>query len=337
MSAEAVYLIEIKKDYAELFSESATGTLDFIALHSGEDAAAHLKAGLNVDFENPQETVLRYRNTFGLPPIYEAELMRPEVRRIGEPGTPESHIAGFLYRYPAFRQAQLRGDFIEVATAIGHSDKLAFYRPLLRHLAERDLFLIFAVYWLSSFDAIKERRLAELFEGKDTNAENDIWAELYDFAKSKIESIDIASFRAEIRTKLSEYLIDRGGSLILPVVGEPFGIASSEIRQRSLAALDEGHRRALIEGLTGTDMRVRAWLESIRFTIQPEPWNKADSDAMSVLATFPEDNRTELAGYIRRDIAAYLAPLARKGAAFEARLYRLDRESLEIQVSVGSE
>lgn len=335
MSTRAVYLVEFKKNYAELFSESQSGTLDFAGLFSGEDAVVKLRASANEYIEEAQEIELRFRNSFGPPPIYEANLSHPAVRRIGPPGSPEENILAFLYRYPAFRAAQLRGDFIEAGTAIGRSGKLKRYRPLLRYLAEHDLFLIFALHWLWVFDANKEKRLAELFAGKSGPAAGDVWDELYDFARPGIESRDIPAFHAEVKAKLSEHLIDRGRSLVLPIVGDTFGGAVAEMRRRSLAALGEGRRRALSEGLTGTETRVRAWLESIHFTLQPEPWNKADHDAMSVLATFLEDGRTDLAGYIRRDIAAYLTPFAREGTIFEAQLFCLDEESLELSISAA--
>jgi len=332
MSAKAAYLIQFRKDYVELFSESPSGAFDFAELFSGGEAPAKAKAMAYELVGESGEAELNFRNCFGKPPLYEAELSRPTVRRVGAPGAPEEEILAFLYRYPAFRQAELRGDFIEAGRAVGRSGKLKRFRPLLRYLAERDLFLIFATYWLCDLDSNKVAILAELFGGRNPDTAGDIWTELYDFARPGIESRDFPAFRAEVRAKLSEYLIGRGGTLVLSLVGEEFGGTAAEMRHRSREALAEGRRRALTEGLSGVEDRVRAWLESIRFTLQPEPWNKADCDAMSVLATFPEDGRTDLAGYLRRDIAAYLTPLAREVTIFEARLFRLDEDSLELSI-----
>lgn len=332
MSAKAIYLIQFEKDYVELFSESQSGAFDFAGVVSGDGAAAKARARAKDFIEEAPETELYFQNHFGKPPVYEASASHPTVRRMGLPGAPEESVLAFLYRYPAFRQAELRGDFIGAGTAVGRSGKLKSHRPLLRYLAERDLFLIFALYWLWAFDADKTARLVELFDGKITDGAGDIWAELYDFAVPGIDARDLPAFRAEVKAKLSEYLFDRGERLVLPLVGDNFGGAVVEMRRRSVTALAEGRRRALVEGLSGTEDRVRAWLESIRFTLQPEPWNKADRDAMSVLATFPEDGRTDLAGYLRRDIAAYLTPLAREGRNFEARLFCLDEDSLELSI-----
>jgi hypothetical protein len=332
MSAKAAYLVQFRKDYVELFSESSSGAFDFAELFSGGEALAKAKAMAHELVEGSGEVELNFRNCFGKLPLYEAELSHPTVRRLGAPGAPEEEILAFLYRYPAFRQAQLRGDFIEAGRAMGRSGKLKRFRPLLRYLAERDLFLIFATYWLCDFDSNKVAILAELFGGRNPDTASDIWTELYDFARPGIESRDFPAFRAEVKAKLSEYLIDRGGTLVLPIVGEEFGGTVAEMRHRSREALAEGRRRTLVEGLSGTEDRVRAWLESIHFTLQPEPWNKADHSAMSVLATFPEDSRSDLAGYLRRDIAAYLTPLAQEGTIFEAQLFHLDEESLELSI-----
>jgi len=332
VSAKAVYLIQFGKGYVELFSESQSGVLDFAGAVSGDEGPVKAKAIAGDLVEEASETELNFQNCFGKPPVYEAEPLRPTVRRVGIPGVPEEDILGFLYRYPAFHQAQLRGDFIEAGRAVGRSGKLKRHRPLLRYLAGRDLFLIFALYWLWEFDSNKVPRLAELFEGKIPDGASDIWTELYDFARPSIESRDLPALHAEVKTKLSEYLIGRGGTLVLPLVGEEFGGAVAEMRHRSKEALAEGRRRALTEGIAGTEERVRAWLENIRFSLQPEPWNKADHDAMSVLAAFPEDGRADLAGYLRRDIAAYLTPLMREGAVLEARLFRLNEGALELSI-----
>lgn len=335
MRAKAIYLIQIQKDYVELFSESAAGVLDFTDSVSGDSALSKAQAMAHELIDQAEEAEIVFRNQFGKPPVYEAVRTHPRLWRLGGFGAPETDNLAFLYRYPAFRQAQLGGDFIEAGVAVGRSAKLKRLRPLLRHLTGKDLFLVFALYWLWDFDANKEARLAELFGGASLEKAGDIWAELYDFAKPAIDSRNLPSFRAEIKAKLSEYLIDRGGLLALPVVGENFGWAVDEMRQRSAAALAEGRQRALIDGLSGTEDRVRVWLESIRLTLQPEPWNKADPDAMSVFATFPEDDRTNLAGYLRRDIAAYLTPMAREGTIFETKLFHLDEDSLALSLRVA--
>jgi|GEM_PF-1709151 len=332
MKAKAVYLIQLKEDYVELFSESLAGTLDFADSVSGGEAVSKARVLAHELVDQTEEAEIVLRNRFGKLPLYEALRPHPRLWRLGGHGAPEAETLAFLQRYPAFRQAQLGGDFIEAGVAVGRSTKLKRFRPLLRHLTGQDLFLVFALYWLMAFDSDKAARLAGLFEGASLDKAGDIWAELYDFARPAIDSRDLPSFRVEIRAKLSEYLFDREGLLALPVVGDNFGGAVAEMRHRSAAALAKGRRRALVDGLSGTEDRVRAWLESIRLTLQPEPWNKADSDAMSVLATFPEDEGTDLAGYLRRDIAAHITPMAREGKVFEARLFRLDEDSLTLSL-----
>jgi hypothetical protein len=86
--------------------------------------------------------------------------------------------------------------------------------------------------------------------------------------------------------------------------------------------------------LAGDEARVRAWLESIEFAIRQDPFNKADANAVSILARLPDNGRTYLAGYFRADIAAYLAQLLNKGNCAQAKLHFLDETELKLAFRV---
>ncbi|TXT45911.1 MAG: hypothetical protein FD137_1337 [Spirochaetes bacterium] len=333
MSTEAVYLIQISKEMVEVFSQSMTGVLNFAGVSSATDpfpGAKEIASSLLGTPEPMEEVELMLQDSFGVPPLYEASQSRTRIWRYGKPGPIPKETMGFLFRYPAWRQACRQGDFIAAGTAIQRSKKLKAFRPLLRYLAGEDAFLIFAVYWLSAFDADKLGYLAQLFSGNVTLLKDNPYEELFDFARLCIQAMDLSEFRKEVLQKLEAYLCEKQGRLILPLVGENFGRASSELRARSSEALAEGRRRALVEGITGFEDRVRQWLEGVSFAVLPDPCNKADANAISVLARFPEDGRTYLAGYLRADVSALLAPLLRKGLTFKAILHWLDGKELQI-------
>jgi hypothetical protein len=338
MGTDAVYLIQIFKETIEVFSESRTGVFDFAGVSSASDpfpGAREIAASFLDASEPLEERELMFQDSFGTPPLYEACQCRTRVWRYGIPGPIDKETMGFLYRYPAWRQAHRLGDFIAAGTAIQRSKKLKAFRPLLRYLAGEEVFLIFAVYWLSAFDADKLGYLAQLFSGNVTLFKDNPYEELFDFARPCIQAADISEFRKEVGQKLEAYLCEKHGQLILPLVGENFGRATSEMRARSTEALAEGRRRSLVEGITGFEERVREWLEGVSFAILPDPHNKADANAVSVLARFPEDGRTYLAGYLRADISAVLAPLLKKGLAFKAKLQWLDAKELRIALQAA--
>lgn len=338
MGTEAVYLIQISKETIEVFSESRTGVLNFAGVSSAADpfpGAKEIGSSFLGRPEPIEEVELILQDSFGAPPLYEASQSRTRIWRYGSPGPVAKETMGFLFRYPAWRQAHRQGDFIAAGTAIQRSKKLKSFRPLLRYLAGEDAFLIFAVYWLSAFDADKLGYLAQLFSGNATLLKDNPYEELFDFARPCIQATDLSEFRKEVGQKLEAYLCEKRGRLILPLVGENFGRASSEMRSRSSEALADGRRRALVEGIAGFEDRVRQWLEGVSFAIMQDPYNKADANAISVLARFPEDGRTYLAGYLRADVSVLLASLLRKGLFFKAKLQWLDAKELRIALQAA--
>lgn len=345
MDAYSIYLVQLSETYVELFSESATGILDFAAIIEEDEAPTKARAAavrlMDTSAIIEEKTLwkeLRFQDSWGQAPLYEAQRFRPRVQRLGPTVYPGMETASFFLRYPTWRRAFREGNFIEAGEAIRLSKKLKSHRPLLRWAAGDEAFLIFALAWLQSFEPAKEEKLTALLAGKETRDNVNPYAELFDFAKPTFESSEIAGFRKEIASKLRRHLLDKAGSIVLPVVGEGFGHAGREMRRRSGEALAEGRRRALTEGLAGAETRVRAWLESVELTVQPEPWNKADPRAVSVLARFPEDGRTELAGYLRRDVAAFVSPILEEGARLEAKLWRLGgsgEEEFSIAIQAG--
>lgn len=335
MNTVAIYLVQIDKNSVELFSESTTGVLNLAGTASGENALEGARK-MASEFLDADEAVteqeLFFQDTFGNPPLYELNTFRPRVWRRGPPGMEGKEISGFLYRYPGLCQAVKSGDFIAAGTAIQRSKKLKNFRPLVRYLAGEEVFLIFALYWLSAFDEYKQGHLATLLSGRQGLVKENPYGELFDFARPFIEATDLAEFKDELKRKLSAYLFEKHGTLVLPLVGENFGRATSEMRKRSAEALSEGRRRALVEGIEGFEARVRAWLESIEFAVRQDPFNKADANALSILARLPDDGRTYLAGYLRADLAAFLAPMLKKGSSLQAKLFWLDDTELKIVV-----
>jgi hypothetical protein len=337
MSTDAVYLVQIAENSFDLFSESTTGVLNLAGSASGENALAAARE-IASEFLDTDEAIteqeLFFQDSFGNPPLYELNTFRPRIWRRGPAGAVGKEISGFLYRYPGLRQAMKCGDFITAGTAIQRSKKLKNFRSLLRYMAGEEVFLIFALYWLSAFDEFKQGHLAALLSGRQGPAKENPYGELFDFARPSIEATDLAEFKDEIKRKLSAYLFEKHGTLVLPLVGENFGKATSEMRKRSSEALSEGRRRALVEGLEGFEARVRAWLERVEFAVRQDPFNKADSNALSILARLPDDGRTYLAGYLRADLAAFLTPMLKKGNSLQTKLYWLDDTEVRIAVRV---
>ncbi len=99
---------------------------------------------------------------------------------------------------------------------------------------------------------------------------------------------------------------------------------------------EEAFRRAVFEDKPEeeTTRRIHAFIDSISVLLAPAPYNPNDPSAVSILLRFP-DGTTAQAGYVKREIASILAPIAGVGATLSGRAYGLYPGEVEVQVRVA--
>lgn len=333
MGAKAVYVVTFGDLAADSFEESGTGMLDLHGIRNGEAAGSSARRDAADRAGSTMEAELPFQDWHMTDPLYEAETARPRIWRIGKPGASSGQLRGFLARYAVWRSAMLAGNYSMAAELILKSKKLRPYLPILSNVAGKSAILVLGLYWLAASHPQKEIRLAAHLAG-EAEAEQPL-APLVEFARSSFKSRDLPSFRRELAAALEAELVGNHARLVLGLVAENFGgRVLNAIRDQVRAAREEGLRRSLVEGLSGTEERIRARLESHEFILAREPWNKGDPNAIQVLLRKPGDQHTWLAGYLRRGVAAELAPMADRGIAFSARLFMLSGGECDLRVEV---
>ena len=343
MRIQAVYEITYP-DAVELFSESETGAFDFDSAfdaNDGRPAAAERVREL-LRGERPAEELFYPAESF-FRSIYEtpelSSVGRRLFRRAVDGAKPlSSAVSGFLLRYPGLRAAFRSGALAEAGRIIDRSRKLSAFAALLRWRFADDAFLAFALYWMNEFDGGKEAALARLLSGAAGDRRGPESESQYDdaflFAKKSIASTDVPSFKTEAARALRERLIERRTPLILPVVGANFRPTLGELSALIGGAAAEARRRALVEGLSGAEARIASYVEGLDVKIVPEPYNAYDPNAIAVLIR-SDNGSIERAGYLKREVAAALAPLIAEGTTFSghfARVYEGGQADVEVRV-----
>lgn len=357
MRAKSVYEL-VYPDSVELFAESESGGFDFDSSFDAEKgrSAAAERASQLLGADRPAVELFLPEEPFRRS-VYEAAALRSSRRRLfrrsveGTP-PPSAGLSGFLLRYPGLRTAFHAGALAEAGRIIDHSHKLSPFFSLLAWRFQETAFLSFALYWMNAFDGGKEatltrlltggpegrgeeRRESGLREGADRRSP---YAAAFSFAKESIKSRDLASFKTDAARALGEHLVDRQKPLVLPVVGAGFrptlGTLSNLLRDASA----EARRRALVEGLSGAEERIASYAETLGLKFAPEPYNPHDPQAIAVLVQTDSGGSLERAGYLKREVAAALAPLVSEGATLVgrfARIYEDGGAEVELRIDRG--
>jgi len=217
---------------------------------------------------------------------------------------------------------------------VEYSKKLLPFRSLLQYIVGKRAFLVFALFWLGELDGGKGPSLVKLLSGNTPVGSS--YSVCFDFARGSIASLDIDGFREECRERVRELLIEEKSPLVLKVVGTHYRPCVGELSSCIASAQEEAFRRAVLDGEPEQEarQRIRAYLESIEVLLMPEPYNSYDRNAVGVLLRFP-NGRLEQAGYVKREIAAILAPLIAEGVALSGRISELGLCDAEVQVRAG--
>jgi hypothetical protein len=334
MKTKAVYEVE-SDGSVQVFCESAAGGLDFEGVPGTSEAeklaAERLAGGC------PRAELIYPNDDFGSP-IYRRAAGRPS--RVFRRARPKSEAvsvetAGFLWRLPSFLAYLEAGNYMAAGLLVERSRKVAPYKPLLRYLTGGTrAFLVFALCWLGELDAAKEPALASLLSGSSHSGS--CYGACLDFAREYIMARTIGEFEAECRRQILELFLARIELLVLAVAGTRYRSCVADLSYRIVSAREEAFRRAILDGRSEQKAvrRIRAYLESIEALLVPEPYNPCYRNAVCMLMRFP-DERIEQAGYLKREIAAMLAPMIAEGVALSGKIDALNDGEVDVQVRAG--
>lgn len=327
MEIRAVYDVELE-GRAEVFAESVTGSLEREGVFSPEEATAWAARTLGADYPRqeldlPVERIEIFRQG--------GEDARARVYRIAPAAGSSPAVLGFFARYPTLTESLASGDFALAALLIQRSHKLAPFSYLARYAVGDRAALAFALYWLGEFDAGKEAELDRLLSG---SLHDDSRYDLaFDMAAPFIRASTAAEYRKEAADTVLATL-ERGQHIVLPVVGTGFHPGADSLGSLITQARDEARVRSILDGRPAQEgsNRLRRFVDDVEVSVRPEPYNRADRNALAVLFRHSKESRPEQAGYIRRDVARFLAPATAQGLELEARIHRLTESDTEIQI-----
>jgi hypothetical protein len=318
----------------QLFSETDSGALDYEGCFGKEEAdeRAGESLGRPVGPFN-DELSRRYDRDRGL---FLAAKDGAELRLIGQSpccGPKQDPAAdAFFIRYPDLVDAMAWGELATAARMIRRSRKLAPFYRLVGHIYGERMALAFALLWLCEgadekyFDVLINRDGAYSLPRDPA----------FELALPFIRSVCGHDYRIEAANLLRSEL-ERGRSIVLPVVGSRHRPCLGELASLAAAARSEAQVRSLVDGTdpAPADERIDRYLESIAVFLEPEPRNPADRNAVAVIMRRPGGRDLEQAGYLQREIAAVLAPdLAEDPGLYAARLFRLSEEGADISISL---
>lgn len=365
MNVQTWYVLEFP-DGVEVFSESETGVLDLMSQtphgagkQGWEETSVPLSTGGLV--EEPSGTQPSGTQTireeivvdaeYYAPIIYQTPELRPQdfrYTRIRRDPTvnPDPAIMDFFKRYPVLRGLVSQGDFVSAARILRHSRKLLPFVPLVRYLFRDNLFMIFALDVLHRFHGTDGIDL--LSSGQDpfaihTNGtaisrEEIGLIRLAHYCRTAVTSRTPEAFDKESTENLLNYLDSHGGGLVLPVVGTFARPTARAISDQVQTLVQAAQHDTIIGGDSGAGARVETYLQSITVAIRHEPQNPHDKNALAVWVKMPpilpgiDVPAFRHAGYLKRQVAAILAPRLHEGLRLSARLARIIEGEMDVRI-----
>lgn len=356
MKAKSAYILEFS-DGAELFSESETGVLDLASRGlSGSDAreVAESLVGPEAAVDEVVVDAEQWE-----PTIYESEELRPRsfgYTRLRRDGTvdPPPAVTGFFHRYSGLRRLVSHGDFLSAARILSRSRKLSSFIPLVQYLFADSLALILILdLFHRGYDSQSVERL--LTGGDDAGAPQQTDREefvrtrnnggidrLMQYCRHAIGAKSAAEFEEESKQAVLGYLSSNQSGIVLPVVGTFARPAARDISDQVRIFIEDARREVLIRGDRAAAERLETYLRSIAVEIRAEPDNPYDPNALAVWVRTPQIlysidvDAPRHVGYLKREVAALLAPGTAEGLRITAALARLEDGEMEIRLLAES-
>jgi hypothetical protein len=318
---------------AQVFSVSPTGTLDYEG--SFDEAEAKKQAALIARYPEFLAAEMIPQDDWGAD-LYLAGSPRPRVFVYGEDDdeihVPRPEIDGFMARYPSFAKALADGDVRLIALLAQRSRKLRPFLRLVGHIAGSRCGLGFALYWLSENDRGKEAVLDALLSGDASEASP--YAAAFSLARPYIQSRSAEEYRIESSRRIVADL-ERGSRLVLPVASAQFRPCLDKLCALVSEARRQARLRRILDGgdVAAADALIDAYLATFTVTLRPEPYNRADRNAVGVWLRPPDAEAEEQAGYLPRGLAAVFSPELSEGFELRVELYRLSEGEAEIRLA----
>jgi|GEM_PF-3137065 len=340
MKCRAVYELIIDGE-SELFTESESGSLDFVACLPGtgvQDELDSLVPGsrpeciILPDNDFGGEIYHRLMQSSAPASLCSGSVLKPRsiLKRHSAAGSCsfETDNTAFIKRYADYARMMRDRDYASLGFLLERSHKLAGYRHFLSSLAGPAAFYPFALYYLSLFCASKEAELASLLKG--AAAEGGSLGAVYDYARRQIESDSPEKFEQEMERKLGALLRDEGKWIVLPVVGLSYYQCQSNLVSFIASLIEEVRRRQVLDGISLFEgqRRIQDFIEALKVEICPEPENCHDRNALAVIISCP-DGCVYKAGYLKREISCLAARL---GLCLQARIFSVGEEEIKVQV-----
>ena len=317
---------------ARLFPETASGALDYEGLCNEAEADRRSEEAIGYPIGPLVGELRRIRDYED--DLYLAEKKRAAVFLAGESpccgprSSPE--IAAFFKRYPELEEAMAWGDMNLASLLARRSRKLAPFRRLLGAIFGERWGLAFALAWLG--EGANEARFDALLRGP---SEPD---PAFELALPYVESTSGQDYRIEASNLLASHL-ESGERIVLPIVGAAYRPCLGKLAALIAEARSKARLAAILEadgaGAATAEERIDTYLAATTVFLEREPYNHADRNALAVLLQFPDRPELEHGGYVKREIAALLAPyVAADSTGYEAELFRLGDGSADIRIGL---
>lgn len=348
MGFQTVYILRFE-DATEVFTESESGVLDLMSRLSPDTDSVRVAMSAAGTGAISEEILVDAEYFDAV--VYQTPELRPRefrytrIRR-DEPGDSDPEIADFFVRYPVLRRLVSQGDFISAARILRRSRKIQPFVPLVRHLFRDSLFMIFAVEYLHRSYGMRGTGLFDPEDGAVQivdervvpDRHEDGTARLASYCRIAVTSRTTGAFTEECTDKVPDYLSSHEAGLILPVVGTFARPAARDISDEISSLIASARHDSMIRGDTGAGEHLEAYLRSIQVEIRPEPKNIHDTNALAVWVKMPPILTTidvdafRHVGYLKRQIAAIVAPKLAQGLSVSASLARVTDGEMDVRV-----
>ncbi|MEI8094764.1 MAG: HIRAN domain-containing protein [Spirochaetales bacterium] len=305
-------------------SLSAAGVLDFESSCPADEAPSGLVLHETITPDPTLEPARNWWTAWGRIPLPPAEVWKTANEKV----VLSSATLSFLTGAPALKAAIDHADSLALSDVVDRCRTgQGAHAPLLKYLvAPHAAAAILSGGWGTWNEA------PQLVPPGSPGASVHPLLEALDFSPLKAIAV-------ELRPSHLLTSVLAGTGLTLPVVGLSYADWTREVGAPAFDAYRRTQRDHYFdpEKRQALDQRVEAWVESLKVVVQPEPWNRHDTNALKVVISDGQGVPYK-AGYLRRSLAALLAPWVAEPTALRAELVRFspgggeNQESLVLRV-----
>ena len=299
---------------------SAAGVLDFDSTSASDEKPQGMELHDTITPDPSLEPARNWWTAWGRAPLSPVEVWRDSNEKV----TLSSATLSFLNGAPALKAAIDHADSLALSDVVDHCRAAQGpHAALLRYLvAPQAAAGILSGGWGTWNEA------PQLVPPGSPGASVHPLLEALDFAPLK-------SIAVELRPShlLTSVLASTG--LTLPVVGLGYADWTRSVGAPAFDAYRKAQREHYFdpEKRQALENQVAVWVGSLQVVVQAEPWNRHDANALKVVITDGQGVPYK-AGYLRRTLAALLAPWVAEPTALRAELVRFSPGGGENQESL---